>query len=190
MTAFAAEVGKKGAALYYSYKVLAACGLYSSARIVDWKRVSRVVFVCTGNICRSPYAQYRMSALGVNAASCGTRAIHGAPADAVARRVAQLRGVDLRTHSSTPARDFQYQATDLVVAMEPAHLREAVGFASRAQCQATLLGVWCDSPAPYIPDPFGRSDACFEAVFGLVDQALDNLRAGLRPVHVSQAELL
>jgi Low molecular weight phosphotyrosine protein phosphatase len=63
-----------------------------------WRNCERVVFVCTGNICRSPYAEAAARAHGINAVSCGTHTRTGLPADPVAIREAALRGRDMTAH--------------------------------------------------------------------------------------------
>ena len=46
-------------------------GFYRPFARVDWGRVERVVFVCQGNICRSPYAEARGREVGLPASSFG-----------------------------------------------------------------------------------------------------------------------
>jgi len=66
----------------------------------------RIVFVCTGNSCRSPLAEVlaraRYADLPLIFASAGTDAVAGQPASAEARAVARERGLDLDAHRSAP----------------------------------------------------------------------------------------
>lgn len=118
--------------------------------------------------------------MGVITASCGTAACGGVPADDIAIRIAQERGIDLRSHISTAATKVELTSADLIVALEPQHLRSISARAMDAGAQMTLLGLWCSSQAPYIPDPYTRADACFRQVFQLIDEAVLNLLERLR----------
>ncbi len=66
----------------------------------------RIVFVCTGNSCRSPLAEvlarHRYAALPLIFASAGTDAVPGQPASDGARAVARELGLDLDAHRSAP----------------------------------------------------------------------------------------
>ncbi len=66
----------------------------------------RIVFVCTGNSCRSPLAEVlaraRYADLPLIFASAGTEAVAGGPASVEARTVARERGLDLDAHRSAP----------------------------------------------------------------------------------------
>lgn len=170
--------GKRAALAYYLYRMRHLCGTYQRYMAVDWKRVERFVVVCSGNICRSPYAYERFKLLNFHAASSGTTAIEGAPADVSARRIAAERGVNLATHFSAPFAARAYAPTDLLIALEPHHLISMLPAASLAGAQLTLMGLWCKTPSPYIPDPFGKPDCCFRFVFSLVDEAIERI-AGL-----------
>ena len=148
---------------------------------VEWNRVSRLVFACRGNICRSPYAQARAAALGVPAASFGISAEEGSPVDASAVRVARQRGLDLTAHRAVPASTFSFQAGDLILCMEPEH-----GATLAAQriggAQTTLLGLWhADGiTSPYIHDPYGLDDAYFNTCFDLIDRAVGEVALRLQ----------
>jgi protein-tyrosine phosphatase len=167
--------GNRSAAQYFLYRASAMLGGFGRYTTIRPDRVERLVFVCSGNICRSPYADRKVRALGKAAVSCGTSAIDGAPANACAIRIAQERGVDLSMHVSMTMMSLQFRPGDLVIALEPQHLRAVAPLAGQAGAQTTLLGLWCTSRAPYIPDPYARADACFREVFRLIDEALANL---------------
>ena len=98
-------------------------GRYRRFKQIRWGRVARIVFVCHGNICRSPYAEGRAVSLGLPAASFGLSAGSGAPADPSACRIAAARGIELVRHCARDAADFELQTGDLLVAMEPRQAR-------------------------------------------------------------------
>jgi len=144
-----------------------------------WREVRRLVFVCTGNICRSPYAEHQARALDIPTASFGLSTTTGRPADATALRVAAGRGVDLRAHRACDARDFQILDGDLLVAMEPrqGHLM-LKQFPEHADCMS-LLGLWSGPRRPHIHDPHRLSDAYFSRCFDIVDSAVNNIHRQL-----------
>jgi protein-tyrosine-phosphatase len=79
-------------------------GLQRGRERADMPR--RIVFVCTGNTCRSPLAEVlarsRYADLPLIFASAGTEAVSGQPASAGARAIARERGLDLDGHRSAP----------------------------------------------------------------------------------------
>src|ERR1700681_2260509 len=95
-----------------------------------------IVFICTGNTCRSPMAEAiaRKAAVerglaNVEVSSAGTSAWEGAPASDGALLVALERGMDLNEHrAQTLTRDI-VQSSDIILAMGPHHLEriEALG---------------------------------------------------------------
>lgn len=139
---------------------------------LDWERVSRLVFACKGNICRSPYAETRARQLSWPATSLGLTTTAGAPADPVAIRLALVRGIDLRSHAARPAAAVPLGAGDLLAAMEPGHLAAVERLARKAGAQVTLLGLWRSPARPHIEDPFGLSEAYFATCFASIDAAI------------------
>lgn len=142
----------------------------------------RIIFVCQGNICRSPYAEAVARRLGLPAISCGIRANSVASANPVAARMAFGRGVDLSRHRSVNIRDLELGAGDLLLGMEPRHLDELHRVASGSGAYPSLLGLWASPPRPWIEDPFGRSPETFERAFRLIDESLARLAADLETV--------
>lgn len=159
-------------------------GLYSDLQAFDPSRVLRLVFVCAGNVCRSPYAEARARALGMDTGSFGLSADGASPPDAVAVVAARRRGLELSARVSRRARDVRPTAGDLLVAMEPHQARALRRAHPRAQ--VTLLGLWCRSPRPVLANPYGLSEAYFDTCFAVIDEAVAALvrtverrRAGL-----------
>ena len=169
---------------------------WSAARhfaAIDWSAVRRLVFVCQGNICRSPYAEGRASlaGIGIPAASCGLRVREDA-AHPRAIDLARLRGVDLSRHRPRAIGAFSWRSGDLAVAMElpqakvifdgmPA-LGSTVLQTQMSQFhmtlpQTTLLGLWSSPRRPHLQDPYGLSDAYFERCFGIIDDAIERMGA-------------
>lgn len=141
---------------------------------VDWPRVERLVFVCTGNICRSPYAEALARRAGLPAVSVALRGDSGFPAHPAAVAAAREAGVDLSAHRSTAIEELRLGPGDLVVAMEP---WQAAAAAGRGGAQATLLGLWSAPRRPHLHDPYGLCDDYFRTCFALIASGVDAIAA-------------
>ena len=78
----------------------------------------RILFVCRGNICRSPFAERLLTNLklaGVTARSAGTMPFTGRPAPELAQQQAVLQGVDLASHRSKTLDPADIESSDLIV---------------------------------------------------------------------------
>ena len=119
-----------------------------------------VLFVCTGNTCRSPMAACMLNELArqgghnLRALSAGIGAVDGLPASQGARRAMQRRGLSLEGHASQAVTEDLLQKADLVVGMTPRHTALV-----RAMGASAPLYAFDDPP---IPDPYGGDDAQYE----------------------------
>ena len=156
-----------------------AIGAYGTADRIEWNVVARLVFVCQGNICRSPYAGVRAGALGVRAISAGLEATDGHCADESASRNALQRGIDLSTHRSTRLKPALLAPGDLLVVFEPWQLRSVMRRQFVNVAGVTLLGIWAHPLRPHIQDPFGRSERYFQRCFATIDLCIDQLTTRL-----------
>jgi protein-tyrosine phosphatase len=155
-------------------------GRYREFKQIRWERVARVVFVCHGNICRSPYAEGRAVSFGLSAASFGLSADSGAPADPSACRIAGRREIELVRHCARDVADFDVRTGDLLVVMEPRQARRIPGLLSPGSCQLTLLGLWSRPPRPHIHDPHRLSEAYWERCFDVIDSAVQTIADRMR----------
>jgi protein-tyrosine-phosphatase len=147
--------------------------------------VRRVLFVCTGNTCRSPLAEvlFRAAAaaqgLSVGVASAGTSAWADAPASDGALLVALERGLDLNGHRAQPLAPELVLGADLILTMGAHHLAqvEAMGGTGKAY----LLTDYATQGATQRPvsDPFGGDlpvyRATAEELAGLIGQVVSRL---------------
>lgn len=146
---------------------------------VPWNVIDRLVFVCSGNICRSAFAEAVAKADGLNAISVGLHAIEDAPANEQAIKTAHLLGYDLSAHRTTPVMYPVLKQTDLLVVMEPWQIELSAKHLSRSH-HAILLGLWGEPVRPYISDPFMRSPAYFEHCFNYIEKSVHAITAKLK----------
>lgn len=132
-----------------------------------------VLFVCKGNICRSPYAAVRLKMLKPNltVASAGLEAGNGVPADARAIQIAKEFNVDLSTHKAQRFTDELAALYDLIIVMEP-HQRAALPSGKTIVLGALNVP---QGGSVVIRDPYGKSEEKFRGCFKEIDQALNQL---------------
>lgn len=175
------QYGRKSGWLRHQLaSLLDRVGAHAAMRQVDWAAVSRLVFVCQGNICRSAYAEARARQSGLVAASFGLGARDGDHANPIAQEVASKRGVDLGSHRAISREHFVPRPGDLLLPMERSHLSGLAGLGA----PVTLLGLWASPPRPHLEDPYGLSRDYFDTCFGVIDDALGRISSLSRGAHV------
>ena len=146
----------------------------------------KVLFVCTGNICRSPTAEgvfmHRAAARGlgdrVAADSAGTSSEeHGNPPDSRARRAADARGVTLPDRRARRVKDADFEAFDLILAMDRGHLARLERIApEQARDRLRLFMEYAGDGMPKdVPDPWYGGTADFEHALDLIEAGVDGL---------------
>jgi protein-tyrosine phosphatase len=167
--------------------------------------VSSILFVCLGNICRSPFAAVlaadrlkQANELDVLCASAGIRTNQGARAPDTACDVATSYGLSLAAHRPQTLTRELVDTFDLIVVMEAAQLIELRTHYPDAADRLMLLSLFDDQAGPgygryNIADPFSKPRATFEACYRRVDRATSALLAavrasrGERPAHAGRA---
>lgn len=136
-----------------------------------------VLFVCHGNICRSPYAEavFRRRARGRRSAWSAGLAGPGRPAPEAARQVARERGADLEDHRSRLVTDASLREAGLVVVVDP---RQARALRRRHGFNASLVLGDLD-PGPIrrrrIRDPIFQPVEVFRQVYARIDRCVDGM---------------
>ena len=172
--------GRRPTLLHYGSVAWDRVGGFWMYRKINWARVNRLVFVCKGNICRSPYAEMRAKGCGIEVVSMGLAAKSGTLANLDAIKNAAVRGIDLELHRAKQQKDICIETGDLLVGMEPWHASVLQRMAKKAGAQTTLLGLWTNSPRPYIHDPYGHAEAYFQTCFSVIDEAVESLIKRMR----------
>jgi len=149
------------------------------------KAAPRILFVCTGNICRSPTAEgvlrhlARDAGVEVHVESAGTGDWHvGDPPDERAQHHAKGRGYDLSAQRARQVSAEDFDAFDLIVAMDRGHLGILQQDCPRQHRAKLRLLV----PGRDVPDPYYGGPEGFERVLDMVEEACRGLLQELRKV--------
>jgi protein-tyrosine phosphatase len=154
----------------------------------------RVLFVCMGNICRSPISQgvfenvLRREGLEeeVFVDSAGTGNWHvGSPPDERAQRTAGLRGVDLGAQQARQISPEDCDDFDYVLTMDEENYRTVSGLCRGRAVVRPFLDFAPDSPEREIPDPYHGGAEGFERVLDLVEAASEGLLEDIRGRHLT-----
>ena len=150
----------------------------------------RVLFVCLGNICRSPTAeavfrdlvQRQAAQLAIEVDSAGTHAYHaGSAPDERAISAARRRGIDMSRLRARKVEAADFERFDLVLAMDEQNLQRLRQLAPATHRDRVRLFL---DYAPQlerrdVPDPYYGDATGFEEVLDLVEEAARGLLAAL-----------
>lgn len=133
------------------------------------KAIQHVLFVCSGNTCRSPMAAAIFGDLaaktpglsGVRAESAGTEATRGASATPEAQAVMVQRGLSLEVHRARPVTDVLAGAHDLVLTMTDDHKGSVLARFPDLRGKVFTLGEYAGT-GERVPDPFGQRIQAYE----------------------------
>lgn len=142
---------------------------------------AHILFVCTGNTCRSPLAEAiarrllaKAGRTDVVVSSAGLGAIDGSGASTGALEIAREHGLDLEAFQSRRVTEQILEGAHLVLVMEMAHRPGVLGIYPRADTKTHLLGTLAGaSPADAgVPDPFGGSLESYRRTYAKIDNFL------------------
>ena len=157
-------------------------GTVSADRIRELTTI-RILFVCTGNTCRSPMAKGicrkqfcnilgcsidELADFGYIVESAGVAAMTGMPASAYAVEVCEQNGISLREHKSVSLSPQQIDDSDRLFVMGRGHLKSILEFYPQAAQKCFLLGNNGD-----IADPVGQGLDVYQRCFKQIEKAIE-----------------
>lgn len=144
----------------------------------------RIIFVCTGNICRSPMAMayLRKKVLDnkledkIEVVSAGTNAIDGDKATVYAIQVMENRGVDLSSHRATNIRNIGIESADYIIAMTIEHKDKIIQNYPTVKYKVYLLKEYLPNTSYLnVDDPWGLDLNVYEHCSNEIVDCVDNL---------------
>ena len=136
----------------------------------------RILFVCYGNVCRSPMAEglaRKMLGTLADAESAGTGAMNGRDASKDAIEIMRSRfGIDLSKHRSRRVSDVRMGDFDFIIPMDDSVANDLKGM--YPQIRARIMESW------KIDDPFGKGLAAYERSVMEIQKRIEELCIHLR----------
>lgn len=154
--------------------------------------MKQVLFVCLGNICRSPSAEAVFNAVvkknalenEISCDSAGTAAYHeGEPADYRMRQIAQKRGYRLTSISRPVNPKVDFDRFDYIVGMDGQNVRDLKSMARNENDRKKiyLMTSFCvDGNYDTVPDPYYGGTSGFELVLDILEDACSGLLMYIR----------
>lgn len=154
---------------------------------METKKITSILFVCLGNICRSPAAEGVMQMLverngltdRVVLDSAGTYGGHsGERSDVRMRRAASARGIEL-THRARQVREEDFERFDMIIAMDDNNYEALFRLAPDRAAQQKIYRfrefLRHNPNWSYVPDPYYEGHEGFELVLDLLEDGCSTL---------------
>ena len=151
--------------------------------------MKKIMFVCTGNICRSAmahwYMQFKLNSLNSNdilVSSCGTNAMTGDRSTNNAICAMKEYNVDLENHKATNIQDIDIENYDLILCMTTEHKEIVKYFYPKLSEKVYTLKEYVDNNIEYkdIDDPWGLDLRVYQSCAKEIVQYVDKLIAKIK----------
>ncbi len=147
-----------------------------------WQEKGYVLFVCTGNTCRSPMAKGLLKKMWpqsqideIKIDSAGTGALPGSPSSSLTQKVMKEKGVDISYYESKPLNQKMVEEADLILVMEKMHKNRVLELSSLAEGKVFLLKKFALGVEEEILDPMGGSEESYRECAREIEKSIEGV---------------
>lgn len=164
---------KVGAIRFYMFGIAQLLGRFNAYRPKNLDWIERLIFICSGNICRSPLGHCVADSIGFQTDSYGLHCRGDDEAYAKTIKYGKKHDLPVQLHRSKNIRDYEPRDTDLLIVVEPSHLKELNEILPTSR--KLMLGFLTKSKNVYIHDPYSCSEEFFESCMEDIELATKRL---------------
>jgi protein-tyrosine-phosphatase len=143
-----------------------------------------IVFICTGNICRSPVAEgilrnklNKNNITHIQVSSMGTHGLENAEASAYSKQLCLENGIDISLHRSRPLIPQELINSSLILVMELVHYEYLLSFFPVVKNKSYMLKSWpsVGESKHNVKDPIGRTLKFYKKIYREIDENIERI---------------